>query len=304
MTAQATNKILFPVDIVHPHPEYLEHLGDFLPIAKSALHLLFVREELPAYENLLGAMADFPQDLARQIEDKGKEVLSAMAAKVSSQWADVTTEVVAGPPALMIEKVAKNGHYDLVVIGPSAHSKLATYLLGTTSESIVRHSSAPVLIARLPKKESRPLRNVVIGMDGSEEATYAMLKAADVFRLRERDVTVTLVNVVHVTNVFKYISPVRFVAAIEDNLIMSGEALLAQAKNLLIDSGIKKVEIRLKDGDPATEIIDVGESLDAELLVVGSRDPGNIERAVLGSVSAKLATHCPRSTAVFKQPRQ
>jgi nucleotide-binding universal stress UspA family protein len=46
-------------------------------------------------------------------------------------------------------------------------------------------------------------------------------------------------------------------------------------------------------GDPADCTIQVARTSHADLVVVGSRGRNVAERAVLGSVSSKLAHHCP-----------
>ena len=302
MTQSSKLKVLFPIDIVHTHPEYLVTLKELLPLPDISLNLLYVREELPAFETTLATMADFPQDLSHQIENKAKEVLAEFAAKLKPECGEVATEVVSGPPALMIESVAKEDNYDLLVISPGTHSKVETYLLGTTTERVVKHADTSVLILRLAKGASQ-FKNVVIGVDGSDESIEATSRAVKLFGLDKRDVKVTVVNVVSVTGIFKYISPASFVASVEDNLMMSGEAILAQTNKLLTDCGVKKIETKLADGDPVTEILKVIADVQADLVIVGGQGRSALERFLLGGVSSRLATHAPCSTAVFKRPR-
>jgi nucleotide-binding universal stress UspA family protein len=195
--------------------------------------------------------------------------------------------------------VAKDLNCDLVAMVPGTHTKVATYLIGSTCERVVKHTHSSVLIIR--SANAIPLKNVVIGIDGSDSANEAMLKAAELFSFAKRDLNITLVNVVSVTNVFKFISPARFVAAVEDNLMMSGEACLAGAEKLLSDAGVKKIEVKLRSGDAATEVIKVATEVDAQLIVVGAQGRSAIEHFLLGSTSSKVATHAPCTTFVFKK---
>jgi nucleotide-binding universal stress UspA family protein len=302
MTQSPKLKVLFPIDIVHLHPEYLAPLKELLPLKDVALNLLYVREELPAFETTLSSMADFPEDLSHQIDNRANEVLTDFAAQIKSDCPAVTTELVSGPPALMIESVAKEDNYDLLVVSPGTHSKVEAYLLGSTTERVVRHAQTSVLILRLPEGRAQ-LKNVVVGIDGSDESLEAVERAVNIFALDKRDVQVTVVNVVSVTGIFKYVSPASFVASVEDNLMMSGEALLAQANKKLNDLGVKNVQTKLKDGDPVTEILKVVSEVHADLIVVGGQGRSALERFLVGGVSSKLATHAPCSTAVFKRPK-
>lgn len=229
-------------------------------------------------------------------------MLADFQARLQPDCAEVTTLIVSGPPALMIESVASDEDFDLVVISPGRHSKVEEYLLGTTTERVVKHAQTSVLILRLGQG-SAPLKNVVIGIDGSDECVDAIHRAVKLFSLDKRDVKVTLVNVVSVTGIFKFISPASFVASVEDNLMMSGEALLAQTNKLLNDLGVKNVETKLMDGDPVSEILSLAKERQAELIVVGGQGRSALERFFLGGVSGKLASHAQASTAVFKRVR-
>lgn len=295
---QTPLKILLPIDIAHVHPEIFPVISELLPLKNSQARLLYVREEMPAFETMLGTMADFPTDLPNQIEAKAKEVLAEQTELLKPLCAEVSSQVALGPPAMTIEDVAKSTGVDLIVMTPGSHSKVAQYLIGSTCERVAKHAHTSVLIVRT--KQPVPLKNVVVGIDGSEAALAAMLKAVDTFDLIERGANVTLVNVVSVTSVFKYISPPGFVARVEDNLMMSGEAVLAQAEKVLTDAGVKNVSVKLRNGDAETELLAVASELNAEIIVVGAQGRSTLEHMILGSVSGKVASHAKCTTAVFK----
>jgi len=295
---QTPLKILVPIDITQTLPEMFGLLKEFLPLKTAQITLLYVREEMPAFETLLGTMADFPTDLSNQIEAKARQVLDEQAQLLRADGIEVLTEIVLGPPALMIETVAKDKQVDFIAMTPGKHSKVAQYLIGSTCERVAKHARTSVLILRGEQPE--PLRNIVIGIDGSESAQSAMLKAVETFGLATRDVNVTLVNVVSVSGILKYVAPPGFVARIEDNLMMSGEASLAQAEKSLIEAGVKNVSVKLKNGDPETELLRVASDLQAQVIVVGAQGRSALEQVVLGSVSGKIASHASCSTAVVR----
>ena len=58
------------------------------------------------------------------------------------------TAVVAGHPAQTIVAVAREGGYDLVVMGHTGHSDVWGIFMGTTAEKVARHLSCSVLIVR------------------------------------------------------------------------------------------------------------------------------------------------------------
>ena len=295
---QTPLKILLPIDIAHSHPGMFGILKELLPLKEAQVTLLYVREEMPAYESMLGTMADFPTDLPNQIDQKAKEVLAEQAEILKADCQDVSTAIVTGPPAMMIESVAQDKKVDLIAMIPGHHSKVSQFLIGSTCERVAKHAKTSVLIVRA--QSASPLRKIVVGIDGSDAALGAMLDAVETFGLAARDVSVTLVNVVSVTGIFKYVSPPGFVARVEDNLMMSGEASLGQAEKSLTDAGVKNVTVMLKNGDPETELLAVAKELNADLIVVGAQGRSALEHVVTGSVSGKIASHATCTTVVFK----
>ena len=295
---QTSLKILLPIDIASLHPEVFEVLNALVPLKSAQATLLFVREELPAYETMLGTMADFPTDLPHQIEKKADEVLASQAEVLRKDCDSVSTRTALGPAAMTIESVADDLKCDLIAMAPGEHSKVSQFLIGSTCARVAQHAKSSVLIVRTNKAAA--VKNVVVGIDGSEKAVQAAVKAVKTFSLADKDVSVTLVNVVSVTGIFKYISPPGFVARVEDNLMMSGEAALAQAEKALVDAGLKKVTVKLRNGDPETELLAVAKEVNAELIILGAQGRSALEEAILGSVASKIASHATMSTAVFR----
>ena len=60
----------------------------------------------------------------------------------------------------------------------------------------------------------------------------------------------------------------------------------------------EKVEIHAITGDAADSIIDLAESTNAGLIVVGNVGIGSAKRFVLGNVPSKVVHHAPCSTYV------
>lgn len=293
----AVQKVLLPVDITHPLPDFLGQLNELVSLKDAQVHLVYVKEVLPSYEHLL---AEFPDDLQAQIDSKANAVFGEIKQQLQPHCKQVTTEIVGGPAAMMIESVARDEGFDFIVLSPGQHSRVERFLLGSTTVKVVSHGPGTILIMRAPEKAAA-LTSVVIAVDGSEESLFAAKEAARLFDLDKRDATVHLVNVVSMAGVLKYVSPVRFVAALESNLMMSGEVVLAEAEKAIAGLGVKKIEVHLKDGDPAAEIIKLTEQLNAQLLVSGGQGRSAVEHFLLGSVSGWLTAHARCSNAVIKR---
>lgn len=62
------------------------------------------------------------------------------------------------------------------------------------------------------------------------------------------------------------------------------------------------IEIELLEGSPKEVILEFAAKLDVDMIVVGSHDKFNLQRAFLGSVSHALCIASPCSILVIKEP--
>ncbi len=88
----------------------------------------------PQYERLLDARTMI-----------GTSLLEAAQAQVGER-VPVDVQLIEGPPAQAILRVAQEESADMVVIGSRGHGQLAGLLLGSVSTTVSQHSHCPVLI--------------------------------------------------------------------------------------------------------------------------------------------------------------
>lgn len=79
-----------------------------------------------------------------------------------------------------------------------------------------------------------------------------------------------------------------------------GDHLLADAKTRAAELGVEAVQIIVRNGDYADEIIDAAAVQQADMIVLGSRGLGKIRGAVLGSVSQKVLHHADQTVVAVK----
>jgi nucleotide-binding universal stress UspA family protein len=77
-----------------------------------------------------------------------KQVANHMAERLREAGIDVVVEVLEGPPADAILRVADVQQCDLIVVGNRGYGEVASLLLGSVSHRVVAHAHAPVLIVR------------------------------------------------------------------------------------------------------------------------------------------------------------
>jgi nucleotide-binding universal stress UspA family protein len=291
-------RILYPVDLVQPIEPTVELLKSYCDLLQHDVRLLYVRELLPAYENLMKSSGKFSDDWEAQIDEKAHAALDETLSRLKPHCKSVTTEVTNGPIASTLCNVARDEKQDLIVVAPARHKLSDLLSLGSTSARVVDHAPCAVLVARAAMSSPGQLKNVVIGFDGSSNAAKAIEQAARLFKLNAAKITV--VHSVDVADPIKFLSPVAFVSSIEQDLLMQGEVFLADAKKLLSDLGMRDVECRLVEGKPANEVIKVAKESAADLIVIGARGHAPVQEMLLGSVAHNVAMHAPCSVAVLR----
>jgi nucleotide-binding universal stress UspA family protein len=84
-----------------------------------------------------------------------KEVLEAFSEEAKADAKDQTfvtdeTLIKTGAPAEIIVQTAKEQNCDLIVMGTHGHGTFADVFIGSTAKWVIRQSSIPVLVIRLP----------------------------------------------------------------------------------------------------------------------------------------------------------
>ena len=294
-------KILVPVDISHQHDDLVDHLDWLLNLKDNEFELLFVKEVLPSYERLVDSMADFPDDWENQIESKAREVLNKLSSKFEEKGAQSVVEVATGPTSSVINNIADAHNIDLTVVSPGKGAHIRRFLLGSTSSQVVKHSAKPVLVLRDKEGQSK-LEHIVVAVDGSEDSKYALDYVCKLFHPADRDIKITLINVVSVAQALVMVSPAPFIAQLETNLTLAAGVIVSEAKNQLLHAGVKNVETEVKVGDAANELIDFADENSVQLIVSGRKGHSGVKHIVMGSVAERLSAHSQCSNLVVNRP--
>ncbi len=134
------HKILVAVDGSPHSSRALEFADDLSRSYKTALLVLHA---FPHVSDLLGT----PQ-YERMLEARemiGVQVLASSRAQLREREM-VETQLIEGPAAPAILRVAAEENCDLIVIGSRGHGQLAGILLGSVSSVVAQRAACPVLI--------------------------------------------------------------------------------------------------------------------------------------------------------------
>ena len=141
---------------------------------------------------------------------------------------------------------------------------------------------------------------ILLGIDGSEEATLAAQTAIDLANKTGSELHVVYARIPPYSRAFYegYEEGVDVGAYLQDEseeLTRRGQGLLDEQVRKIEAAGGSVAQAHLTEGKPEAEITALAEEIGAGLIVVGSRGLGGIRRAMLGSVSDAVVrhAHCP-----------
>jgi len=188
----------------------------------------------------------------------------------------------------------------LVVVGSRGRGRLARALMGSVSDSVVRHAHCPVLVVRgeAGEGDGEPvftLKKILLATDGSEEARLALQAAVDM-----ANATGSQLHVAHVGRLLSYaggVGPdVGPLPGSQDEVDRKAREVLADQVQLAEAAGGVVTQTYLGCASPPdADIVTLGEEIGAGLIVLGSRGTGGLRRALVGSVAGSVVrhAHCP-----------
>jgi nucleotide-binding universal stress UspA family protein len=121
----------------------LKYARDLALRDKAQVILVHAFPSIPAY---LGE--PWGEQVIEKTVAEGRQVADRVAERLREAGVDVVIEVLEGPPADAILRVAGVRQCDLIVMGNRGYGELASLLLGSVSHRVLAHAHAPVLIVR------------------------------------------------------------------------------------------------------------------------------------------------------------
>jgi nucleotide-binding universal stress UspA family protein len=134
---------------------------------------------------------------------------------------------------------------------------------------------------------------ILVAMDGSEASKNALRQSFKLALDEKRWITVVSINPPYQGDL-----ALIGVSNIGEVLKGPGEKILAEAQKIA-DEEKATIKTRLEEGDPFKKIIEIAEEERCDLIVMGRRGMSRLERALMGSVTAKVIGHFKGKTLVI-----
>ena len=107
---------------------------------------LFVVHAYPSLSDLLG-FKEYSSIAMHRIVNANK-ILDAAMEQLGSHDLKVEAELLEGPPAESILRVAEIRKADIIVLGARGLGTLSGLVLGSVSQKVLQHAACPVLVVR------------------------------------------------------------------------------------------------------------------------------------------------------------
>lgn len=142
-----------------------------------------------------------------------------------------------------------------------------------------------------------PLSTILVASDGSDESHLAIERAVRLARQDDAEL-----HLVHVGLLSQWVQPDTLSPTQYDKIKQEAQDRLDAEVSYAEAAGGEVTQAHRRMGKASSEIIELSEELDADLILIGSRGQNTIERIVLGNDSENIVRYAPCSVMVVRKP--
>jgi nucleotide-binding universal stress UspA family protein len=287
--ARATRGVLVPLDGTQLAEEALAIGASLAHRAGAPLHL--VSAVVPVLEVV---RREFPELAEREVQDETAErkaYLERLAEMISAiRPGVVQASVLSGDPGEAIASYAAREGVDFIVLATHGRGRVARWCLGSVADTLLQRSETPLLLLHVSETPHLgEYRRIVVGLEGEHDRQ--VLDAARRLGSLSPDTRFVLAGVVEpavplLTPLALY--PQHAGPRWRAGRIADAEARLRALARELEAQGERVTWEVIGRRDVARALGKIGRSAGADCLVVGTHGLSGVDRALLGSVAAKL----------------
>ncbi len=222
-----------------------------------------------------------------------REYLEKIANILRGEKFKAKTFLSYGSPADEILKYAETEKVSLIAMTSYGRGGIKRWLLGGTTEKVIRGADIPVLVVRgkrpeeIEIMEKVSLSRILVPLDGSEIGETVLPYVEAIADKMKGSVTLLHVNPPLYRAIGQLEFPGPYPEEVIETLRTAGEAYLGGINKRLKEKGIE-VNYKVITGDPAMEILEYAKEGGFNLIAMSTHGRGGITRWTLGSVAEKV----------------
>ena len=207
-----------------------------------------------------------------------------------------------GPVAEVLEAYAQRNDVDLIVISTHGRGGIARFSLGSVTDSLIRHTSIPVLVVKPSTSYLNPhviegFKRIIVPLDGSKLAEQILPRVLTLAKLEEAEIT--LLNVLLPHSYSQKESPDSNLPWWDEDISLA-QAYLLRIAGKLRRSGVAVTTDIVIGDNIASAIGDFAGREKADLIAIATHGRGGLARMLRGSVADAVMHSSRLSMLVFK----
>jgi len=238
-----------------------------------------------------------------------EDMIAFQALVLSAAGRPFSTQVRTGHPAREIVMAAEETEADIIVVGSHGLTGIVRFLIGGVSSQVLQSAHCSVLIVRQPedKQDEEHVApphgrrwRLLVAYDDSAPARKAVEFCAS---LPLNDLAeVEVLTVLPVVTMFR--QDIRQeLNEIWRQTTETDKAALADAAAQIGSVTPNVRTVLAESGDVGDAIVNAADRFDADLIIMGNKGKGAIERFLMGSVTPRVAYHTDRSVLAIRTSR-
>lgn len=242
-------------------------------------------------------------EIVQSERDRALSELYALAAECRNvSNATITVDLHGGPVPDVLEACARRHEVDLIVISTHGRSGIARLSLGSVTDSLIRHTTIPVLVVKPPTsylnpQVSEPFKRIVVPLDGSTLAEQILPRVLTLAKLEEAHITLLNVLVPQSYSQKEVVDPV--LPWWEKDISVAQTYLHRIARRLRRNGLTVTTDIVISD-NVASAIGDFASREKADVIAIATHGRGGLARLIRGSVADAVMHSAKASMLVFK----
>lgn len=226
------------------------------------------------------------------------EAILQRAQYVVTDVAPIETRVRIGQPAEQIIAEAREGGYDLVIVGERRSHTFKARVLGSTAVHVVEHAACPVIIA---KGQIRPIQRILLCESGALIPSLLSRFTAQLADILMGEEEITVLHVMSQITAWPGVPDQQLRASAEELIQVhapEGEALASDLQ-VLSHPGIH-AQAKVRHGSVVEEILAESEENEYDLVVIGAHREAGWQRVLLEDIAHDIIKRVDRPLLVVR----